>query len=74
MIGLYNSAQLGLRAISGFTVGVLGEFTGIHWSLGVSAAATLVLTIALWATLSAGARAPAALPAQGSPVPVRPTR
>ena len=31
-------ASLGMRAFSGLTVGLLGQFIGIHWSLGLSAA------------------------------------
>ena len=37
--------MLGLRAGSGITVGVLGAFIGVHWSLALSAAA-VVLTAA----------------------------
>ena len=38
VVGLFNMASLGMRAFSGLTVGLLGEFIGIHWSLGLSAA------------------------------------
>ena len=37
VIGLYSMAGLGLRAFSGITVGILGGFIGIHWSLSLSA-------------------------------------
>jgi hypothetical protein len=43
VIGLYSMAGLGLRAFSGVTVGILGGFIGIHWSLSLSALTLLVL-------------------------------
>ena len=49
LIGLYNTANNGLRAFSGVTVGILGSFIGVHWSLALSALALLVITLALWA-------------------------
>ena len=45
VVGLFNTAILGLRAGSGVTVGVLGAVIGVHWSLALSAAA-VVLTAA----------------------------
>ncbi len=47
VVGLLNSAQFGLRIGSGVTVGVLGSVIGIHWSLGLSAAMLLVISIGL---------------------------
>jgi MFS family permease len=52
VIGLYNMAALGLRAFSGVTVGLVGSVIGIHGSLSLSAAALLLLLIALFARLS----------------------
>ncbi|MBI3076599.1 MAG: MFS transporter [Deltaproteobacteria bacterium] len=49
VIGLFNMSQNGLRFGSGVTVGVLGSVIGIHWSLGLSAAALLVVTLGLLA-------------------------
>jgi len=49
LIGLYNTANNGLRAFSGVTVGLLGSLIGIHWSLALSALALLTTTLALWA-------------------------
>jgi hypothetical protein len=49
MVGLFNTAMLGLRAGSGVTVGVLGALIGIHWSLMLSAAAVVLVTIWLYA-------------------------
>jgi MFS family permease len=56
LIGLFNMSSNGLRAFSGVTVGILGGFIGVHWSLGLSAVALLAVTIALLAfALPAGA-------------------
>ena len=46
VVGLYGVSANGLRAGSGFTVGLLGAVIGIHWSLGLSAAALCVGTVA----------------------------
>src|SRR5271163_2503037 len=43
VLGLYNMASLGLRAFSGVSVGLLGSLIGIHWSLALSALATLAI-------------------------------
>ncbi|WP_245633820.1 MFS transporter [Amycolatopsis jejuensis] len=52
VIGVYNVSANGLRAGSGFTVGLLGSAVGVHWSLGLSAAALTVGTgIAGWYSL-----------------------
>jgi MFS family permease len=52
VIGVYGVAANGLRAGSGFTVGLLGAAVGVHWSLGVSAAALTVGTgVAGWHAL-----------------------
>lgn len=39
IMGVYGMSSGGLRAGSGVTVGLLGAVVGIHWSLGLSAAA-----------------------------------
>jgi MFS family permease len=44
VIGVYGVSANGLRAGSGFTVGLLGAAIGVHWSLGLSAAALCVGT------------------------------
>src|SRR5215467_14325415 len=49
LIGLYNTANNGMRAFSGVTVGIVGSFIGIHWSLALSAMALLAVTAGLWA-------------------------
>jgi MFS family permease len=46
VIGVYGMSANGLRAGSGFTVGLLGVAVGVHWSLGLSAAALCVGTAA----------------------------
>jgi len=43
VIGLFNMASLGLRAFSGISVGVVGSLIGIHWSLALSALATMIV-------------------------------
>ncbi len=45
IVGLYGVSANGLRAGSGFTVGLLGAVIGIHWSLGLSAAALCLGTV-----------------------------
>jgi len=49
VIGLFNMASLGLRAFSGISVGLLGSLIGVHWSLALSALATLAIAGALLA-------------------------
>ena len=49
VVGLFNTAILGLRAGSGVTVGVLGAFIGVHWSLALSAAAVVLTAVGLLA-------------------------
>ncbi len=50
VIGVFNMAQQGLRVGSGVTVGVLGGYVGVHWSLGGSALLLLGATLFLLAT------------------------
>jgi MFS family permease len=45
-VGLLNMVQQGLRVESGVSVGVLGSVVGVHWSLGLSAALLLLLSLA----------------------------
>ncbi len=49
VIGLFNMSSLGLRAFSGISVGLLGSLIGVHWSLALSALATLAVAGALLA-------------------------
>jgi predicted MFS family arabinose efflux permease len=49
IVGLFNTAMLGLRAGSGVTVGVLGAAITVHWSLALSAAAVVLTAAALLA-------------------------
>jgi MFS family permease len=46
VIGLYGVSANGLRAGSGFTVGILGAAVGIHRSLGLSSVALCLGTLA----------------------------
>jgi MFS family permease len=61
MVGLFNTALLGLRAGSGVTVGILGALVSVNWSLALSAAAVVVTTAGLFIreTRRAGDEAPA---------------
>jgi MFS family permease len=43
VVGVFNMASNGLKAGSGFTIGLAGGLIGIHWSLGLSA--TLLGTV-----------------------------
>ncbi|HET7766712.1 MAG TPA: MFS transporter [Burkholderiales bacterium] len=56
LIGLYNTANNGMRAFSGITVGIAGSLIGIHWSLALSAMALLAATLGLWAFAMRAAR------------------
>jgi MFS family permease len=47
LVGLFGMSALGLRALSGVTVGLLGSVIGIHRSLAVSALALLLVTVTL---------------------------
>jgi MFS family permease len=49
VVGLFNTAMLGLRAGSGITIGVLGTFIGVRQSLELSSLMVIVVTIALFA-------------------------
>ena len=49
VVGLFNTATLGLRAGSGLTVGVLGAVIGVHWSLALSSAAVVTIALAMLA-------------------------
>lgn len=47
VIGLYNMSAHGLRAFSGITVGFGGSLIGIHNSLGLSAVALFIVSVAV---------------------------
>ncbi|MCC6179696.1 MAG: MFS transporter [Chloroflexi bacterium] len=68
VVGVYNMSASGLRAGSGFTVGVLGGFIGIHWSLSLSALALCIVVISLLLyTLRAATRIPPAITSPAQP-------
>jgi MFS family permease len=50
VIGVFSMSALGLRSFSGLSVGLLGSAIGIHNSLSYSAAALLVLYVAIFVT------------------------
>ena len=58
VVGLYGVSANGLRAGSGFTVGILGAAIGIHASLGLSSAALCVGTVIAGVYALQGARNP----------------
>jgi magnesium-transporting ATPase (P-type) len=47
VVGLFNTAMMGLRAGSGLTVGVAGALIGVEWSLSLSAVAVVVVAAGL---------------------------
>ncbi|OFW36319.1 MAG: hypothetical protein A3F70_19410 [Acidobacteria bacterium RIFCSPLOWO2_12_FULL_67_14] len=49
LVGLFNTAMLGLRAGAGLTIGIAGSFIGVRLSLALSALAVLVVAVALFA-------------------------
>ena len=57
-------AANGLRAGSGFTVGLLGAVVGVHWSLGLSSAAMCAGTVLAAIYVYWGPRRPAMLDTQ----------
>jgi MFS family permease len=63
IVGLYHMANMGLRVGSGVTVGLMGSVIGIHWALGLSAAALLLVSLGLLGFAPAGTAEPARVPA-----------
>ncbi len=49
LVGLFNTAMLGLRAGAGLTIGIAGSFIGVRLSLALSALAVLVVAGVLFA-------------------------
>ena len=60
IVGLFNTAMLGLRAGSGFTVGILGAFIGVRLSLEISSLMVILIALVLFARSGGGGRQPAA--------------
>ena len=58
VIGLYSVAALGLRTVSGLTIGITGGFIGIHASLSISAIVLLIILAILFVTLAPQRAAP----------------
>lgn len=52
VIGLYNMSSLGMRTFSGVTIGVIGGYIGIHWSLALSALVLFVIIAMLFTYLA----------------------
>ena len=59
VIGVFVMAALGLRFVSGFTVGVMGAVVGVHQSLALSAAALFVVIAVLFCRQAMHPSAPA---------------
>ena len=57
VVGLFNTAMLGLRAGSGITVGILGAFIGVRLSLEISSLMVLLVAVVLLARSAAAASA-----------------
>jgi MFS family permease len=70
IVGLFNTAILGLRAGAGLTVGMLGAFVGVRLSLALSAGVLLLIVIVLFAREARvhGRRATTALVAERPPL------
>src|SRR5262245_18557503 len=49
IVGLFNTAMMGLRAGSGVTIGVLGAAIDIHRSLAINALVVALIALALLA-------------------------
>ena len=49
LVGLFNTAMLGLRAGAGLTVGIAGAFIGVRLSLALSSLAVLIVAAVLLA-------------------------
>ncbi len=49
VVGLFNTAMMGLRAGSGLTVGLMGNFIGVRLSLAASSFAVVLVSVALFA-------------------------
>jgi hypothetical protein len=62
VVGLFNTAILGLRAGSGLTVGVLGALINVQWSLALSALVVVIVSAALLAREAGGLDARAKRP------------
>jgi MFS family permease len=66
VVGLYNMSSGGLRAGSGFTVGLAGAFIGLHWSLALSALSLCIVAVVLLVYTARAAARMAAAPASAS--------
>ena len=47
IVGLFNMSVMGLRAGSGFTIGVVGAFIGVELSLTLSASIVVLIALGL---------------------------
>jgi MFS family permease len=64
VIGVFAMAAMGLRFVSGFTVGILGGLIGVHYSLAASACA--LLTFVAWLYARSRSWRAETLPARGA--------
>jgi MFS-type transporter involved in bile tolerance (Atg22 family) len=49
LMGLFIMSSQGLRTFSGVSVGLLGSYIGIHWSLGLSTGLLFLFMLGLLA-------------------------
>jgi MFS family permease len=62
VVGLFNTSMMGLRAGSGFTVGVLGALIGVEWSLALSSLAVVAVSLGLLLSELRGSASGSSLP------------
>ena len=55
VIGVYSMSALGMRMVSGITVGIVGGIIGIHYSLAFSAMALALVIVVLLLLLRSSA-------------------
>lgn len=57
IVGVFVMSALGMRTFSGITVGVVGSLIGVHYSISLAACILLAGLIALFVSVTRGARA-----------------
>ena len=57
LVGVFVMSALGMRTFSGVTVGVVGAAIGVHYSIALSACILFAGLVALFVSVTRGARA-----------------